>query len=373
MIKRVLEQQISSQLFKGKAIIITGPRQTGKTTLIKTILKPHDEVALYLDGDDPIVNQILTRPNTRQLNQIIGIHKIVFIDEAQRIKEIGLTSKIIVDQFPSIQLILSGSSAFELAQQTHEPLTGRKWTYKLWPVSWSEWQSKIGYIHSEQDLETRLVMGFYPDVLNHENEPVRILRELTDSYLYKDVLMYGNLKKPEEIQKLLQALAYQVGNEVSLRELGETVGVDPKTIARYIGFLEQAFVIFRLQPFSRNLRNEIKSHHKIYFYDNGIRNAIIGQLQSLQARNDVGQLWENFLISERIKFLNYSDINANTYFWRTAQQQEVDYIEEIEGKLQGYEFKWSEKRKVKFPKTFTQNYQSINNVINRSNFREFVM
>ncbi|OFX57994.1 MAG: ATPase [Bacteroidetes bacterium GWA2_30_7] len=373
MIQRNIETQINEHLFKGKAIILLGPRQTGKTTLIKKILNNVGSQTLYFNGDDPIVTQILNRPNTQQLKQIIGKNTIVFIDEAQRINEIGITAKIIIDEFPDVQLILSGSSAFELSQKTNEPLTGRKWTYHLSPISWEEWQNNVGYLKAEQDLENRLVFGFYPDVLINETEPVRILKELTESYLYKDVLMYGNLKKPEEIQKLLQAIAYQVGSEVSMRELGEIVGSDPKTIERYITVLERAFVIFRLFPFSLNLRNEIKTNRKIYFYDNGIRNAVINQLQPLAARQDIGILWENFLISERNKLLNYNSINANRYFWRTVQQQEIDYVEEIDGKLFAYEFKWNEKRKVKFSKTFTETYSSQNIIVNRGNFRDFVI
>lgn len=373
MITRELEQQIHRRLFKGKAIILTGPRQTGKTTLIKHVLYEYREDTLFLDGDDPTIVQLLTRPNTQQIKHIVGKHRIVFIDEAQRIREIGITAKIIVDQFPAVQLIMSGSSAFELSQQTHEPLTGRKWSFSLWPVSWEEWQDSIGFVTAEQDLENRLVLGFYPDVLNQETEPEKIIRELAESYLYKDVLMYGNLKKAEEIQKLVQALAFQVGNEVSYRELGEMAGIDPKTVSRYIGILEQAFVIFRLKPLSRNLRNEIKTNRKIYFFDNGIRNAVIGQLQPWPVRQDTGQLWENFLISERVKVLSYFNGVVNRYFWRTAQQQEVDYVEEVGGQFFGYEFKWSDKRKVKFPKTFSQTYQSVNTVVHRGNFRDFVL
>lgn len=372
MITRVLKQNIESKLFKGKAIILLGPRQTGKTTLLHLILKNQKEAALILNGDDPITMQLLNRPNTKQIEQIIGKNRIIFIDEAQRINEIGLTAKIIVDQFPSVQLIMSGSSSFELTQQMHEPLTGRKWTFYLWPISWQEWVNHIGYVDSEQDIENRLVFGFYPDVVKNLGESGDILRELTDSYLYKDVLIYGNLKKPDEIQKLLQALAFQVGNEVSYRELGEMVGVDPKTIERYIGVLEKAFVIFRLNAFSRNLRNEIKTNRKIYFYDNGIRNALIGMLQPIAVRQDIGPLWENFLISERLKLLSYSNSMANTYFWRTTQQQEVDYIEEVEGKIYGYEFKWNDKRKFKFPKTFVNAYNAENRIISRKNFREFI-
>jgi uncharacterized protein len=372
MIARIIENQINQLLFKGKAILLIGPRQSGKTTLINKILNNYEDITVFLDGDDPNVERLLTRPNTEQIRQIIGSKTIVFIDEAQRIKDIGLTAKIIVDHFKNIQLILSGSSAFELSQQTNEPLTGRKRTFYLWPISWQEWQNNIGFLKADQDLENRLVLGFYPDILSSANESKVILRELSESYLYKDILMFGNIKKPEDIRKLLQALAYQVGNEVSLRELGETVGLDPKTIDRYINILEKAYVIFRLNPLSRNLRNEIKTNRKIYFYDNGIRNAVIGQLQPFSVRQDIGALWENFIISERLKFLNNNRIYGNQYFWRTSQQQEVDYVEEIDGKFFAYEIKWNPKKKVNFPKTFTETYKPKTQVINRESFNNLI-
>lgn len=372
MIDRQVKQLIVERLFKGKVIILLGPRQVGKTTLLNQLLSQWNDRLLNLNADDPIVLKLLDRPNTAQIRQIIGNNSIVFIDEAQRINEIGLTSKIIVDQFNSIQLILSGSSAFELSQQTHEPLTGRKWTFKLWPVSWQEWEGHIGFVGAEQDLDNRLVFGFYPEVLMNPADANRILFELTESYLYKDILMYANIKRPLEIQKLLQALAYQVGNEVSYRELSELVGIDPKTIDKYIDVLEKAYVVFRLNPLSRNLRNEIKSNRKIYFYDNGIRNALIGQLQPLSTRNDVGQLWENFLISERMKKIAYSSTIVNSYFWRTIRQQEIDYVEEIDGHFYAYEFKWNIRKKPTFPKPFLDFYGTENKVINRDNFREFL-
>jgi uncharacterized protein len=372
MIARIIENQINQLLFKGKAILLIGPRPSGKTTLINKILNNYEDITVFLDGDDPNVERLLTRPNTEQIRQIIGSKTIVFIDEAQRIKDIGLTAKIIVDHFKNIQLILSGSSAFELSQQTNEPLTGRKRTFYLWPISWQEWQNNIGFLKADQDLENRLVLGFYPDILSSANESKVILRELSESYLYKDILMFGNIKKPEDIRKLLQALAYQVGNEVSLRELGETVGLDPKTIDRYINILEKAYVIFRLNPLSRNLRNEIKTNRKIYFYDNGIRNAVIGQLQPFSVRQDIGALWENFIISERLKFLNNNRIYGNQYFWRTSQQQEVDYVEEIDGKFFAYEIKWNPKKKVNFPKTFTETYKPKTQVINRESFNNLI-
>ncbi len=373
MIIRQITSQIEEKFFKGKAIFILGPRQTGKTTLIRNLLKGRPEPVLFLDGDNPLTLRILNRPGLVQLKQIIGTHKIVFIDEAQRIPDIGITSKILIDNLPDIQLIITGSSAFELTQKMHEPLTGRIWKYYLYPISWSEWEKYSGYLQAEETLEKRLVFGFYPDVINNPFDEERILRELTDSYLYKDVLLYANLKKTNEIQKLLQALAFQVGSEVSFKELSETTGLDNKTVDKYISVLEQAYVVFRLGSFSRNLRNELKKSRKIYFYDNGIRNAIIGQLQNFQLRNDTGALWENFLVSERLKWLKYNSIYANTFFWRTAQQQEIDYIEEINGRITAYEFKLNPKRQVKFSSTFIKTYNAEIKAINRDNFREFVM
>ena len=373
MIIRAQTAEIERTFFKGKAIIVSGARQVGKTTMLEHILQKYQDKLLALDGDDITIQELLNRPNTQQIKQIIGDNKLVFIDEAQRIPEIGLTSKIIIDKFKDVQLILSGSSSFDLYSKVNEPLTGRKWTFNLWPVSWEEWQNHVGYVKAEQDVENRLVFGFYPDVLNHEENPEQVLAELAESYLYKDILMYEGLKKPTAIKKLLQALAFQVGSEVSLQELGQTIGIDPKTVNVYIDILEKAYIIFRLTPLSRNLRNEIKAKNKVYFCDNGIRNAVIGQLQPLAIRQDIGILWENFMVSERVKQISINNYLRNYYFWRTTQQQEVDYIEEVNGEFFAYEFKWSEKKKIKFPKTFSNNYKSVDKGINKSNFREFVV
>jgi uncharacterized protein len=373
MITRLITDLVKSKLFQGKAIIVSGARQVGKTTMLQAMLSSYEEELLILDGDDVTVQNLLSRPNTQQLKQIIGKHTIIFLDEAQRIAEVGLTAKIIVDQFKDVQLILSGSSSFDLYNKVNEPLTGRKWTFKLWPVSWEEWEQHAGFVKATQDLENRLVFGFYPDVLNHEDDPEPVLTELAESYLYKDILMYEGMKKPLVIRKLLQALAFQVGSEVSLQELGQTVGIDPKTVDTYIDILEKAWIIFRLRPLSRNLRNEIKAKNKIYFYDNGIRNAVIRQLQPLSVRRDKGLLWENFLLSERMKQISQKRRLCSSYFWRTTQQQEIDYVEEVEGAFLAFEFNWSENRKIKFPLTFTKNYDSSNLGVTRGNFREFVI
>lgn len=373
MIPRFLLPTLAETIYKGKTIMLYGPRQVGKTTLLYELLDGMKDPALRLNADDPTVRKILDLPNTEQLRQLIGKHKIILIDEAQRISQIGITAKLITDNFKEVQLILSGSSSFELASSTQESLTGRKRTFFLYPISWKEWQDYAGYLRAEQDLENRLVFGMYPDVLNHINDQEVILRELSESYLFKDVLQYGNLKKPEEIKKLLQALAFQVGNEVSYQELSQVSGLDPKTVERYIQILEQAFIIFRVGSFSRNLRNEIKSGKKIYFYDNGIRNAVIGQLQPFAIRTDRGALWENFVISERKKFNTYGQRFVNDYFWRTTQQQEIDYLEEHNGVISAFEIKLNPRKKIRTPITFRNAYQSEIIVIQRENFRDFIV
>ncbi|MDR9416535.1 MAG: ATP-binding protein [Gracilimonas sp.] len=373
MIERQLQQLVKERLFSGKAIIMTGPRQVGKTTLIHSILGDKEYTFRFLDGDDPTVRRLLDEPNTEQIRQLIGDAEIVFIDEAQRMPTIGLTAKIITDQFKEKQLILSGSSAFELNSSIQEPLTGRKWSFNLFPISWKEWQDHVGYLKSEQDLENRLVFGFYPEVLNNSDHQKEVLDELVESYLYKDILNYAGIRKPEVIQKVVQAISYQVGQEVVYKEVGDLVGLDPKTVASYIDILEKAYVVFRLPAYSRNLRNEIKKNQKIYFYDNGVRNAVIHDYEVFTTRTDKGALWENFLISERLKQLRYAKTKSDMYFWRTKQQQEVDYVE-VSGKaISGYEFKLNPKRSIRFPKTFIKNYSEDVKGINRDNFREFVL
>jgi predicted AAA+ superfamily ATPase len=370
MIQRTLTKTILNKFGKGKAIIVLGPRQVGKTTLINRILKGKD--FLFLNGDDPTAQKLLTDANTEQLRDLIGGTKTVFIDEAQRIKNIGLTCKIIQDQIDGVQLIISGSSAFELANETNEPLTGRKWEYKLYPISWQEFESNVGLLKAEQQLELRVVYGMYPDVINHPGKEQEVLQQLADSYLYRDILAYSGIRKPELLQKLLSALAFQIGNEVSYNELSNMLQVDKNTIGSYINLLQQAYVVYRLPSFSRNLRNEIKTNQKIYFYDTGIRNMVIGNLNPLAIRDDKGSLWENFLLNERLKTNTYGQTLARMYFWRTKQQQEIDYVEEKSGTLTGYEFKWNEKAKVRIPEKFLKTYNAEVKVIHRDNFREFV-
>lgn len=373
MINRIIEQTIRQKLFKGKAIILTGPRQTGKTTLLKTIFKKEEGVQ-WLNGDDQETRILLEEVSAAKWQRIIGSHKMLVIDEAQRISDIGIKLKLVTDQFPEVQLVASGSSAFELANKINEPLTGRKWQYHLFPISFGEMVAHQGFPEETGHIPDRLVFGSYPDVLNHPGEEREVLSQLTDSYLYKDILMWERIKKPEKLLKLLQALAYQLGNEVSFNELGQLVDLDNQTVENYISLLEQTYIIFRLPPLSRNLRKELKTKRKIYFYDNGIRNAIIAQYQPIDLRQDVGALWENWLISERKKTLHYQSIQANTFFWRTQDQQEIDYIEEREGAMWAYEMKWNPKAKATFSQTFTRAYpQHHLQLVNRGNFDGFLL
>ncbi len=367
MIDRILYKKIKTRLFNGKAIIILGPRRVGKTTLLKKIEADIGEKTLFLDGDEPDVRKRLSDTSSSELKKLIGGNKVLMIDEAQRVKNIGVTLKLITDKIPGVQVIATGSSSFELANQIREPLTGRKYEYHLFPFSEGELVGHNGETEERRLLESRLIYGMYPEVvLPPGGREKETLREFSGSYLYKDVFAFNEIRKPEIIQKLVEALALQIGSEVSINELAQLTGSDPLTVERYLGLLENAFVIFRLRAFSRNVRNELKKSRKFYFYDNGIRNAVISNFNSLSLRSDTGALWENFIISERMKYIHYHDIYSNCYFWRTTQQQEIDYVEERDGKLHAFEFKWNPNRKVSFPKTFAGAYPgSEMKVINR--------
>ncbi len=371
MIQRTLRDRIAGKVNRGKAIMIIGPRQVGKTTLIKNYIEDLDYV--FFDGDDPVTRSVLDTPHTEQLRDILGGKKVIFIDEAQRINNIGLTMKIIVDQFKDVQLWISGSSSFSLFNELNEPLTGRKWEYEMFPISWEEYENDIGFLNAERQLENRLVYGMYPDVINNPGEEVEILRNLVNSYLYRDILSHAGIKKPDVLDKLVRALALQVGSEVNYNELSKLIGVDRNTVERYISILEKGYVVFRLPSYNRNVRNEIKKGRKVYFYDNGVRNMIIGAVGNINTRKDIGALWENFLISERIKQNSYKLTLAKPYFWRTTQQQEIDYVEDIGNTLKAYEFKWNPKRKARISKTFTKEYDAEGIVVNRDNFRDFVV
>ena len=360
MITREIEKLIAKRMFSGKAILVIGARQIGKTTSLLTLLQGYDNV-LILDGDDRVTRESLKDPSTEQIKSIIGNHKIIFIDEVQRIINIGLTAKIIVDKFKDVQLLMSGSSALEIKNQLSESLTGRKWEYFMYPVSWHELEITEGYIKTLQQLELRLIYGMYPEIINYPSEEKDRLKQLIDSYLYKDLLSFYNIRKPDVLEKLLQALAFQTGSEV-----------DKNTIKNYIDILEKGFIIFTLNGYSRNLRNELKFAKKIYFWDNGVRNTIVNNFNPLSMREDKGIIWENFIISERMKRNNYVNPFIKSYFWRTTSQQEIDYIEEIDGKLTAYEIKWNENAKIKKLYSFTEAYNAEVQIIHNKNFNEFL-
>jgi predicted AAA+ superfamily ATPase len=360
-------------LFKGKAIIIIGPRQVGKTTLLKKIASELQPQPLFLNCDETDVRQILTDTTSSHLRHLAGNYRVVIIDEGQRVKNIGLTLKLFTDELPEIQLIVSGSSALELANQINEPLTGRKFEYKLFPFAREELVTHFTQLEENRLLEDRLIYGSYPEIVTHPEDRVKRLTELAGSYLYKDLFNFQEIRKPELLQLLLEALALQIGNEVSYSELAQTVNSNPDTVKRYIDLFEKLYIIFRLRAFSRNLRNELKKSRKIYFYDNGIRNVLIRNFNPLNIRNDTGVLWENYLVSERQKRNTYNDHFCNTYFWRTKQQQEIDYIEEYEGNLHAYEFKWNPKAKYNFSKTFLRAYpNNETHIIHRENLDQFI-
>ncbi len=303
-----------------------------------------------------------------------GNAQLLIIDEAQTIPNIGLALKLITDELPEITAIASGSSSFELADKLAEPLTGRKYEFKLFPLSFEELCLHQNLLAEKRLLESRLVFGSYPEVVMNPSESQEVLSLLTNSYLYKDVFQFGNIKKPHQLEKLLQALALQVGNEVSFMELSQLVGVDKETVERYIDILEKAFVIFRLSALNRNLRTELKKSKKIYFYDNGVRNAIIKNFNPIALRNDVGALWENYLISERMKVNHYHNHEVNTWFWRTIHQQEIDYLEESGGKINAWEFKWKKPAKVKFPQSFQDAYSVGSlNLVSPNEMEDFLL
>lgn len=373
MIQRILAQAIGKRLDDSKAIILTGPRQAGKTTLTKQLSAKMAQPVLWWNGDETDIRTLLADPTSTRLKQLIGSAKTLIIDEAQRIEDIGLCIKLIVDNLPGVKVLATGSSAFELSNRINEPLTGRKWEYHLLPFSHEELCLHTSELEENRLLENRLIYGYYPDAVNHPGDEQQVLKNLSSSYLYKDILTWEHIQKPAQMEKLVQALALQIGNEVSFHELGQLCGIDNQTVERYVGLLEKAFIVFRLGSLSRNLRNELKKSRKIYFYDNGLRNAVINNFSPLGLRQDAGALWENFMVSERCKQLAYHEINANRYFWRTHAQQEVDYIEERDGQISGFEFKWNSSVKARIPKTFTDAYPgSQTMIVTPDNFQQFL-
>ncbi|MCX6242330.1 MAG: ATP-binding protein [Bacteroidetes bacterium] len=373
MIRRQIFQSIKDNLFRQKAIIIYGPRQSGKTTLIEMLRKSVESKILLLDGDEPDTRHKLTNVTSSQLKTLFSGYEIVMIDEAQRIENIGITIKLIIDKIKNVQLIATGSSSFELANKILEPLTGRKLEFYLYPVSVSEMVLYHGEEEEKRQLENRLLYGMYPEVVTKPENVLQTLKSITSSYLYKDILTFRDLRRPEMLNQLLEALALQLGSEVSFHELAQIVRADPVTIERYIYMLEQAFVIFRLRALSRNVRNELKKRRKIYFIDNGVRNALIANFSTMNLRTDKGALWENFMVSERFKLLKYRNMFVNPWFWRTTQQQEIDYVEEKDGRFSAFEFKWSPRKLARIPKTFRMAYPDYSfETVSPENYLQFL-
>lgn len=372
MIPRILSNRIQNIIGENKAVVLLGPRQVGKTTLLQEISKEYPKT-LMLDCDEPDIRKILTDATSTSLKSFFGDAGIVIIDEAQRIKNIGLTLKLITDKLKHIRLIVSGSSALELSSDISEPLTGRKVEILISGISVQELIDYHGKMEENRLLHNRLIYGMYPEIITHPERAETQLQELTSGYLYKDIFNYQDIRRPELLPNLLEALARQVGSEVSYNELAQLLGSDPATIVRYIDLLEKSMVVFRLRSFSRNLRNELKKSRKIYFFDNGIRNALMADFRPFELRTNQGALWENFAISERLKFNMNESTYVNKYFWRTRQQQEIDYIEEKNGQLYAYDFKVSSKKDAKFSSTFTDAYQPvITQTINMDNYMSFL-
>jgi hypothetical protein len=374
-IDRKITKEIEDNIFKWKIIIIYWPRQVGKTTLVRALLSKYWNTDDYYNCDEPDIRLSLTNKTSTELRSFFWDKKLIVIDEAQRVENIGITLKLLIDNYPDIQIIATWSSSFDLANKINEPLTWRKYEYHLYPFSIEELNSKYSKLELTRFKDENMIFWLYPEVFfSSQNDKIKNLKILVDSYLYKDILSFWNIRKPDMIIKLLQALALQVWNQVSYTELANLIWVDKNTIENYIIILEKAFIIFRLWSFSRNLRNEIKFSKKIYFYDLWVRNALINNFNPLELRQDTWALWENFLISERIKYNSNNFLYVNSYFWRTFTQQEIDYIEESWDKLSAYEFKYSVNKKPKPLKNFIEAYlKSSFEIINWDNYLDFVM
>lgn len=374
MISRITEDRIAPLLGSDKAIIVMGARQVGKSTLMQQMFGGRTDVA-WINGDEPDTRVLFENISSTRLKSIIGENRYLIINEAQRIPDIGLKIKLITDQITGVQVVATGSSSFELASKVNEPLTGRKREFKMFPLTFKEMVNHSSLLEEIRLLPHRMVFGYYPEVVNSPGKEREVLKELADSYLYRDILTLDNVSKPEKLTRLLQALALQVGNQVSYNELGGLVGLDSKTVEKYIDVLEKSFIIFRLASFSRNMRNELKNSRKIYFWDLGIRNAIIGNVLQVENRVDTGALWENFAIAERMKLLAYDGSFAHSWFWRSRQQKEIDYIEDVDGKISATEFKWStSKGNAKCPPMFKEAYPDASySVVTPDNIEGFLM
>ncbi len=369
-----MSKAILSDCFTGKAIILLGARQVGKSTLLKQLFADNTEKTLWLDAENADVAAIFANATHTRIAQITGAATIVIIDEAQKIPNIGSVLKLFTDYLPAVQVIATGSSAFDLRNKTNEPLTGRKWEHYLYPLSFGEMVNHTNLLEEKRNLNHRLVFGSYPEIVTATDNIERRLKALVESYLYKDVLMWSGLKKPEKIIDLLKVLAYQVGHEVNYNELGNKLDLRGETVENYISILEQTYVIFKLPSYSTNHRKELRKGKKIYFFDNGLRNALISDFRLAETRQDIGQLFENYIVSELWKKNSYNNSLGKFYFWRTADQQEIDVVIEKENLLHTYEIKWSPQKKASLSKTFSTLYPNNTfTVINPQNMEDILL
>jgi uncharacterized protein len=373
-LKRDITDSVLKKLQPNKVVIVFGARRVGKTVLVKEILEKLDEPILSLNGEDINVHDKLAIRSVENYKQLIGSYRVLYIDEAQKIPDIGLKLKLMVDEIEGLKIIISGSSSFDISKEAGEPLTGRKYTFNLFALSENEYNQIENSISKIDKLRERLIFGNYPELLHlpDQTDKIDYLNDMISSYLLKDILVYENIKNSQTIFNLLRLIAFQVGGEVSLQELGKQLGISKNTVEKYLDLLSKVFILHKVEGFSRNLRKEITKNARWYFLDNGIRNAIIANFNPVEARNDIGQLWENYMISERLKYQEYKKISSNNYFWRTYEQQEIDWVEERGGSLYGYEFKWKED-KVKIPTQWENAYPNASfEVINNLNFEKWL-
>lgn len=371
-IQRIAQSNIQRWLYKGKVLVLTGARQVGKTTMLKSMFTDENNEILWLNADETRVRTRLSELDVLSLQNIIGRYKIVIIDEVQRIQNAGLLLKILVDNFKEVQFIATGSSALDISEQIFEPLTGRYLLFHLFPFTLAEVYPRKSVFEIENSLTFHLVYGNYPDICKNQNDAETLLTNLSNQYLYKDVLVWKDIRKPQLLDKLLKLIAFQIGSEVSMHELATQLKVSSETIETYIDLLEKSFVIFRLTAYSTNPRKEVTKMNKIYFWDNGIRNAVIGNYDAITIRQDVGQLWENFVISERMKMNTWLAPHRKSYFWRNYNQNEVDYVELEDSFVTAYEIKWNTFKNHRVTKAFTNAYpEASTKIITPFSFDEF--
>ena len=371
---RELSENIIKKLQPNKVVIVFGARRVGKTVLVKEILDKIEEPVLILNGEDINVHDKLAVKTVENYRQILGSYKLLYIDEAQKIPEIGQKLKLMIDEIEGLRIIISGSSSFDISRDAGEPLTGRKYSFNLYAFSEREYNQTENSISKIDKIRERMIFGNYPELLHlpDRQDKIDYLNEMVSSYLLKDILVYENIKNSQKIFNLLRMIAFQIGGEVSMQELGKQLSISKNTVEKYLDLLSKVYILHKVEGFSRNLRKEITKNSRWYFLDNGIRNAVIANFNPIESRNDIGQLWENYMISERIKFQEYKRLSSNNYFWRTYEQQEIDWVEERGGQLHGYEFKWKE-AKAKVPTQWKNAYpDSSFKVINMNNFETWL-